>query len=44
MSLTDLLEELEAAEDPKKAGPMESYMRHYAPSIFLSRRCGARKK
>ena len=28
MSLTDLLEELEAAKDPKKAWPMESYMRH----------------
>ena len=28
MSLTDLLEELETAKDPKKAGPMESYMRH----------------
>ena len=28
MSLTDLLEELEAAKDPKKAGPMEAYMRH----------------
>jgi len=28
MSLTDLLEELEAAKNPKKAGPMETYMRH----------------
>ena len=28
MSLVDLLEELEAAKDPKKAGPMEAYMRH----------------
>jgi len=28
MSLTDLLEELEAAKDPKNAGPMEAYMRH----------------
>jgi len=28
MSLTDLLEEIEAAKDPKKAGPMEAYMRH----------------
>ena len=28
MGLTDLLEELEAAKDPKKAGPMEAYMRH----------------
>ena len=28
MSLTDLLEDLEAAKDPKKAGPMEAYMRH----------------
>ncbi len=28
MSLTDLLEELEAAKNPKKAGPMEAYMRH----------------
>ena len=28
MSLTDLLEELEAAKDSKKAGSMESYMRH----------------
>ena len=28
MSLTDLLEELEAAKNPKKAGPIEAYMRH----------------
>ena len=28
MSLADLLEELEVAKDPKKAGPMEAYMRH----------------
>ena len=28
MSLTDLFEELEAAKDPKKAGPMEAYMRY----------------
>ena len=28
MSLTDLLVELEAAKDSKKAGPMEAYMRH----------------
>ena len=28
MSLTDLLEELEAAKDSKNAGPMEAYMRH----------------
>ena len=28
MSLADLLEELEAAKDPHKAGPMEAYMRH----------------
>lgn len=28
MSLTDLLEELEAAKDSTKAGPMEAYMRH----------------
>ena len=28
MSLADLLEELEAAKDPEKAGPMEAYMRH----------------
>ena len=28
MSLTDLLEELEAAKNPKKAGPMQAYMRH----------------
>ena len=27
MSLTDLLVELEAAKDSKKAGPMEFYMR-----------------
>ena len=27
MSLADLLVELEAAKDPKKAGPMEAYMR-----------------
>ena len=36
MSLTDLLEELEAAEDPKKAGLMESYMRHYAPLCAIN--------
>ena len=28
MSLTDLLEELEVAKNPKKAGPMKAYMRH----------------
>ena len=28
MSLTDILEELEAAKDPEKADPMEAYMRH----------------
>ena len=28
MSLTDLLVELEAVKDSKKAGPMEAYMRH----------------
>lgn len=28
MSITDLLVELEAAKDPKKAGAMEAYMRH----------------
>ncbi len=28
MSLADLLEELEAAKDSKKAMPMEAYMRH----------------
>ena len=28
MSLSDLLEELEAAKNPEKAGPMEAYMRH----------------
>lgn len=28
MSLTDLLVELEAAKDSKKARPMEAYMRH----------------
>ena len=28
MSLTELLEELEAAKNPKKAGPMDAYMRH----------------
>lgn len=28
MSITDLLVELEAAKDLKKAGPMEAYMRH----------------
>lgn len=28
MSLADLLEELEAAKDPEKAGPMEAYMRY----------------
>ena len=40
MSLTDLLEELEAAKNPKKAGPMEAI----CVINFLSRRCGARKK
>ena len=28
MSLADLLVELEAAKDYKKAGPLEAYMRH----------------
>ena len=41
MSLTDLLEELEAAKDPKKS---RAHGGLYAPSIFLSRSCGARKK
>ena len=40
MSLTDLFEELEAAKDPKSRA-YGGYMRH---QIFLSRRCGARKK
>ena len=36
MSLLDLLEELEAAKDPKKAGPMEAYMRHQFPFLGIA--------
>ena len=35
MSLADLLEELEAAKDPEKAGPMEAYMRHQFPFLGI---------
>ena len=35
MSLVDLIEELEAAKDPEKAGPMEAYMRHQFPFQVL---------
>lgn len=37
MSLADLLEELEAAKDSKKARSMEAYMRHQFS--FLGLRC-----
>ena len=36
MSITGLLEELEAAKDPKKAGPMEAYMRHQFPFLGIA--------
>ena len=36
MSLTDLLEELEVAKDPEKAGPMEAYMRHQFPFLGIA--------
>ena len=36
MSLADLLEELEAAKDPEKAGPMEAYMRHQFPFLGIA--------
>ena len=36
MSLTDILEELEAAKDPEKAGPMEAYMRHQFPFLGIA--------
>ena len=36
MSLVDLLEELEAAKDPKKAGLMEAYMRHQFPFLGIA--------
>ena len=36
MSLVDLLEELEAAKDPEKAGPMEAYMRHQFPFLGIA--------
>ncbi|WP_173257436.1 DNA alkylation repair protein [Streptococcus sp. 5905] len=36
MSLADLLEELEAAKDPEKAGSMEAYMRHQFPFLGIA--------
>ena len=36
MSLADLLEELEAAKNPHKAGPMEAYMRHQFPFLGIA--------
>ncbi len=36
MSLADLLEELEAAKDPEKAGSMETYMRHQFPFLGIA--------
>ncbi|ORJ32187.1 DNA alkylation repair protein [Streptococcus oralis subsp. tigurinus] len=36
MSLADILEELEAAKDPEKAGPMEAYMRHQFPFLGIA--------
>ena len=36
MSLADILEELEAAKDPHKAGPMEAYMRHQFPFLGIA--------
>ena len=36
MSLADLLEDLEAAKDPEKAGPMEAYMRHQFPFLGIA--------
>ena len=36
MSLVDLIEELEAAKDPEKAGPMEAYMRHQFPFLGIA--------
>ena len=36
MSLADLLEELEAAKDLEKAGPMEAYMRHQFPFLGIA--------
>lgn len=36
MSLTDLLEELEAAKDPEKAGLMEAYMHHQFPFLGIA--------
>ena len=36
MSLADLLEELEAAKNPKKAGLMEAYMRHQFPFLGIA--------
>ena len=35
MSLADLLEELEAAKDLEKAGPMEAYMRNQFPFLGI---------
>ena len=36
MSLVDLLGEIEAAEDPEKAGSMEAYMRHQFPFLGIA--------
>ena len=36
MSLADLLEELEAAKDLEKAGPMEAYMRNQFPFLGIA--------
>ena len=36
MSLVDLLGEIEAAKDPKKADPMEAYMRHQFPFLGIA--------
>ena len=36
MSFADLLEELEAAKDPEKAGTMEAYMRHQFPFLGIA--------
>ena len=36
MSLADILEELEAAKDLHKAGPMEAYMRHQFPFLGIA--------
>ena len=36
MSLADILEELEVAKDPHKAGPMEAYMRYQFPFLGIA--------